>query len=180
MALQTEQACIRYSGDPAFLGKPHGHLEVTPANRDQDRGVAQLHTGRRGRDAGDQRGKGRIGVARGFLCRGETLAVGGIRRLGGDRLGEAGDRIRRALQLQHQDAKQRLGRGIAAIEDHRFSGIRRRSFPIIHLHAEIRPALAQPGIFWPPRHALVQLCLREVEPFLAHCQPRREHRQTQR
>jgi hypothetical protein len=73
-----------------------------------------------------------------------------------------------------------LGRRIAAIKDHRFRGIGRRTFPIIHLHAEVGPALAQAGMLRPSHYTLIQLCLREVEPFLTHCQPSREHRQTQR
>ena len=146
MAHQAEQTCIRYAGDPASSAS---RTAVSKSRRRTETRTAALRNSTRAGAAAMPA----ISVARaasaspaGFLCRGQTFASRRDCRLGGNRLGEAGDRIRRTLEFQHQDAEQRLGRRIAAVEDHRFRGIRHRTFRVIHLHAEIGPALAQAGI----------------------------------
>ncbi len=119
--------------------------EVAPAYRQQDRGVAQ--STRAGAAAMPSFSVASAAsaspVASCAAARPSRYAglAGSLR----DRLAETGDRIRRALEIDHQNPEQRLGRRIAAVEHHRFRGVRCRTVPVVHLHADFGAHLRRPA-----------------------------------
>ncbi len=66
------------------------------------------------------------------------------------------------------------------IENYGFRCIRCCAFPVIHLHADIGPALAQAGMFRPLRHGRVQLCLCQIQPAFTPSQTCGEFRELRR
>ena len=149
-------------------------------NREQSGSIAQSDPGGCRYDSSSERGERCLGVSRCFLRCSETFAIGRVRRISRNSLGEARDAIRRALEFKHQHAEQCLGHGIVVIENYGFRCIRCCPFPVIHLHADIGPALAQAGMFRPLLHGRVQLCLCQIQPAFTPSQTCGDFRELRR
>ena len=157
-----------------------GGGEIAAANRQQDGGIAQLHPCGRGCDPGMQCGQCRVGVAACFLRRGQPLAIVGICRVARYRLAEAGDGVRRTRSSSISTPSIAFAAGSSAVENHCFRRIRGRAFLVIHLHADIGPALAQSGVLRRLRNGLIQFYQGNVESAFMHCQPGGEFRKPRR